>query len=104
VRKWRRRKRRRRRKVRKRGRGRIRIDGKTVSIILLHPRNIPQYQEQTLSQGKGLGKVWKGNKPKKQAGIAILITGKNELQNKTNQKNRKEYYIPIERKCIKVTF
>ena len=53
-----------------------RIDVKTGSILLWHPRNTFQYQRQTLSQCKRLEKIFQANGPKKQAGVAISISNK----------------------------
>ena len=50
------------------------MDVKTESLFLMHSKNTPQQQGQTLAQGKGLEKIFQENGPKKQAGVAILIS------------------------------
>ena len=49
---------------------------KPGSNILLLTRNIPQTQKETLPQSKGWEKVFQSNGPKKQGGVAILISNK----------------------------
>ena len=53
-----------------------RLDAKTGSNILLFTRNIPQSQRQKLPQSKELGKDFQSNGPKKQVGVAVLISSK----------------------------
>ena len=62
---------------------------KTESILLLHTRNTPQPQRQTSPQSKGLGKKIQLNGPKKQAGVAILISNKIDFKLKSIKRDRK---------------
>ena len=43
---------------------------------MLHTRNKPQPQRQTLPQSKGLGKIFQSNGPKKQSVVVTLIANK----------------------------
>ena len=51
---------------------------------MLHTGNAPQWQRQTLPQSKRL------NGPKKQAGVAILISNKIDFQTKLSKRIRKD--------------
>ena len=59
---------------------------------MLHTRNLPQGQRQTLSQSKGLKKI-QANGPKKQAGVAILILNKIYFPPKVIKKDKEGYFI-----------
>lgn len=50
------------------------MDGKTGSILLMHSRNTPDLQEQTLSQCKELENDISSKLTEKKRGIAILIS------------------------------
>ena len=52
----------------------------TGSRILLHARNIPNDKGRHYLRVKGWKKVFQANDPKKQAGVAILIANKIDLQ------------------------
>ena len=67
------------------------MDTKTGSILLLHTRNTPQPQRQTLTQRKGLG-------PKKQACVDILISNKIDFKVKLITIDREGQFIFITRK------
>jgi hypothetical protein len=58
-------------------------------------RNIPQWQRQTLSQSKRLEKVFQESGPKKQAGVALLISNKIDLETKYIKGDEKGYFILI---------
>jgi len=64
---------------------------------LLHAGNTPQRQRQTLPQSK-----WLENGPKKQAGVAILISNKIEFQQKVIKKDKEGYFIFIKKKSTKM--
>ena len=63
------------------------MDMKTGSNILLFIRNTPQLQRQTLLRVKGWEKVFQSNGPKKQGGVAILIS---KIDFKLNQSDEME--------------
>ena len=63
---------------------------------MLHTGNVPQCQRQTLPQIKGLKNIFQGNGPKKQTGVAILIS--NQLLTKSYQKGKEGHFIPIKEK------
>jgi hypothetical protein len=65
---------------------------------LLHTGNAPQCQRQTLPQSKGLEKFFSTNGPKKQAGVAILISNKINFQPKVINKDKKRHFIVIKGK------
>ena len=71
---------------------------KTEYILLLHTINIPQLQRQTSPQSKGLGKNFQSNGPKKQAGIAILISNKIDVKLKSIKRDKEEHFIFVTRK------
>ena len=74
------------------------MDVKTGSILLLHPKNTTQHQSRHYLRVKGWKKVFEADGPKKQAGVAILVSEKNRLQTKTNQKRREGHHILIKGK------
>jgi hypothetical protein len=55
---------------------------------LLHTRNTPQCQRQTLPQIKGLEIILQANGLKKQAEVAILISNKIDIQCKAIKKDK----------------
>lgn len=68
------------------------------SLLLLHPRNTPQHQRLALPQGKRLKKIFQANGPKKQAGIAHLISNKIEFKTELIRRDREGSYITPQRK------
>ena len=78
------------------------MDMKTESILLLHTRNTPQLQRQTLPQSKGLGKkIFQSNGPKKQAGVAIVIANKIDFKLKSIKRDKEGHFILVTGKIIK---
>ena len=75
---------------------------KAGSSLLLYTRNTPQPQRQTLPQSKGLGKFFQSNGPKKQAGVAILISIKIDFKLKSVRRNGEGHFILITEKSIKM--
>jgi exonuclease III len=65
---------------------------------LLHTENTPQNQRQTLPQSKRLENNFKGNGPKKQDGVAILISNKSNFQLKVIKKDKEGHFILIKGK------
>ena len=78
-----------------------RLDTKTESILLLHARNTPQLQRQTLPQRKGVEKIFQSMDPKKN-GIAILISNKIDFKLKLVKRNEKVHFIFILKTFIKM--
>jgi hypothetical protein len=76
------------------------MDEKTGSIFLVHTRNTPKHQRQSLSQSKGLEKIFQENRPKKLTEVAILISKKIELQPKLIKRDGERYFITIKGKKI----
>jgi hypothetical protein len=70
------------------------MDAKLGSIIQLYTRNIPY--------GKGLEKVIQANRPKDQAGIAILIFNKIEFQPEVIKRDREVNFTLIKGKATKL--
>ena len=67
---------------------------KTESILLLHTRNTPQHQRQTLLQSKGLSNIFSNQMGlEKQAGIAILISNKTDSKLKSIKRDREGHFI-----------
>lgn len=60
---------------------------------LLHLRKTPQYEEQIPPQGKGLKMIFQEIEPKKQAGIATLISNKIDLKLKLIKRERRTLNI-----------
>jgi len=54
----------------------------------LHKGNTYQSQKQTLPKSKKLGKNFQANGPKKEAGVAILISNKIDFQPKVIKKDK----------------
>ena len=71
------------------------MDGKAGSHILLLTRNTPQTQRQTFIQSKGLEKVFQSNGPKKQAGVALLISNKTGFKLKSIRRDGDGHFILI---------
>ena len=71
------------------------MDTKTGSKILLFTRNTPQPQRQSSTQSKGLGKGFQANEPKKQAGVAILISNKIDFKLKSIRRDGDGYFMLI---------
>jgi hypothetical protein len=65
---------------------------------LLHTGNTPQCQRQTLPQSKGLENNFPSSGPKKQAGVAILISNKINFQPKVIKKDKEGHFILIKGK------
>lgn len=76
-----------------------------VSSILLHARNTPQWQRQTLPQSKRLEKIFQANRPKKQADVAILLSNKIDFQPKfIKKKMQKDTSYQSKEKSTKMMF
>jgi hypothetical protein len=71
------------------------------SSILLHTRNTPQQQRQTLSQSQRIEKAFQANGPRKQAGVASLITNKINFQPKVIKHDEERHFIFIKEKINK---
>ena len=71
------------------------MDKKSESILLLYTRNTPQPQRQTLSQSKNWEKIFKSNGPKKQVGVAILISHKIDFKLKSFRRDGEGHFILI---------
>ena len=56
--------------------------------LLLHTRNTPQPQRQTSPHSTVLGKKIQSNGPKKQAGVAILISNKINFKLKSIKRDK----------------
>jgi hypothetical protein len=67
---------------------------------LLHTGNPPQGQRQTLPWSKRLEKIFQANSPKKQSGVAILISNKINFQAKVIKKDKEGHFILIKGKII----
>ena len=67
------------------------MDTKTGSNILLFTRNTPQPQRQAPTQIK----VYQANGPKKQAGVAILISNKVDFKLKSFRRDGEGHFITI---------
>jgi exonuclease III len=66
---------------------------------LLHTGNTPQCQRQILPQSKRIEKIFQANGPKKQAGVAIVISKKKkQLSTKSYQKDKEEHFILVKGK------
>ena len=64
---------------------------KTESSFLLNTSNTSQPQRQTLSQIKGLGKIFQSNGPKKQ--MAILISNQIDFKLKSVKRDKRHFII-----------
>ena len=71
------------------------MDMKSGSNILLFTRNTPQPQKRHLLRVKGWEKVFQANGPKKQAGVAILISNKIDFKLKSIRRDGDGYFILI---------
>jgi hypothetical protein len=71
---------------------------------LLHTGNEPQCQRQTLPQSKGLENNFPSSGPKKQAGVAILISNKINFQPKVIKKDKEGHFILIKGKIYQEEF
>ena len=60
---------------------------------MLHLGNSPQVQRQTLVQSKRLENNFQANDPKKQAGVAILISNKIDFQHKVIKKAKEGHLV-----------
>jgi len=69
---------------------------------LLHVGNTPQSQIKTLPQSKKLENNFQGNGPKKQAGVAILISNKIDFYPNVINQDKEGHFIFIERKTTKM--
>ena len=69
------------------------MDTKAGYSPLLYTRNTPQPQRQTLPRIKGWDKVFQSNGPKKQAGVAILISNKSNFKLKSIRRGREGHFI-----------
>ena len=67
---------------------------------MLHTRNAPQCQRQTLPQRKGLQNNFPRQWSPKQAGVAILISNKIDCQPKIIIKDKEGHFILIKGKKI----
>ena len=73
-----------------------RTDMKAWFILLLYTRSTPQPQRQTLSQKKMVGKwFFQSNGPKKQAGVAILISNKIDFKLKSIRRDGEGHFTLI---------
>ena len=62
-----------------------RVNIKAEFSLLLYTINTPQSQRQILPQSKSLQKIFQSNGPKKQAGIAIIMTDSKEFKLKSTE-------------------
>ena len=72
------------------------MNGKTGSIILLHTRNTSAIKH--YHRVKDCGNVFQANRPKKQAGIVILLSNKIDFQRKIIKRDREEHITPVKGK------
>ena len=67
---------------------------KTEFILLLHAKYTPQPQKQISPQSKWLGNFFfQLNKPKKQEGVAILISNKIDFKLKSIKKDEERHFV-----------
>jgi exonuclease III len=67
---------------------------------LLHTRNPPQRQRQTLPQSKSQENNFQAKGPKIQGGVAILILNKTDFQPKVIKKDKEGHFIFIKGKIF----
>jgi exonuclease III len=67
---------------------------------LQYIENQPQGQRKTLPQSKGWKTIFQANGPKKQAGVAILISNKIDFQPKVIKKDKEWHFIHIKGKIF----
>ena len=68
---------------------------KTGSNILLFTRNTPQHKDRHLLRVNGWEKAYQANGPKKQAGVAILISNKLDFKLKSIRRDAEGHFILI---------
>ena len=71
---------------------------KTVSFILLLTGNTPQQKDSYYLSVKLWIKVFQANRPKKQAGVAILISNKIDFQPKLTKRDWEGHFVLIKGK------